>query len=83
MLEEQKKMIKSSLVSGEASESVFLYKNYLDILCLLERSSTSIHSVNMLIRQLESELFRLKSEVMAAENEYKNLRRLIVESFSS
>jgi hypothetical protein len=47
--------------------------NYKSLAFFLERTSESIHRTTVMIQQLESEVTRLKYEVMATENEYKNL----------
>jgi hypothetical protein len=79
---ETKKQIESSLGTEEAFEHSYLPKDYVNLLRFLETASVSIHDLNMLVQQLESEVVRLKYEVMASENEYKNLCRLIIESVS-
>lgn len=48
--------------------------DYKSLAFFLERTAESIHRTTVMIQQLESEVARLKYEVIATENEYKNLR---------
>ena len=52
------------------SYSIFNYKSFS---FFLERMAESVHRTTVTIHQLESEVSRLKYEIMAMENEYKNL----------
>lgn len=54
----------------EGSSAVYDYKS---LSFFLERTAESIYKTTVIVQQLESEVARLKYEVMATENEYKNL----------
>ena len=49
-------------------------REYENLSFFLARTSETIHKTTVMIQQLESEVSRLKYEIMATENEYKNLR---------
>ncbi|MFN7662873.1 MAG: hypothetical protein ACK5PQ_04040 [Alphaproteobacteria bacterium] len=50
--------------------------DYKNLTFFLERTSESIRRASSMIQQLESEVGRLKYELMATENEYKNLKHV-------
>ena len=51
-----------------------LVYDYKTLSFFLEKTSETIHKTTVMIQQLESEVARLRYEVMATENEYKNLK---------
>jgi hypothetical protein len=81
MLEKYKKQKQTEAIgSSHSLEEVLsnppLAHDYKNLLFFLERTAESIHKTTVIVQQLESEVARLKYEVMATENEYKNLRHM-------
>ena len=64
----------SSIQDGSTNSGSF--HDYKNLSFFLERTSESIRRTTVMIQQLESEVARLKYEVMATENEYRNLRHI-------
>ncbi|UNM06683.1 MAG: hypothetical protein H6925_03225 [Holosporaceae bacterium] len=64
----------SPLQSGlPANKEIVQYKS---VSFFLERTAETIKRTTDLIQELESEVARLKYELMATENEYKNLQHM-------
>jgi hypothetical protein len=85
MVEKQKKQKIKTINFSHSLEEVLsnppLVQDYKNLLFFLESTSESICKTAALIQQLESEVARLKYELMAAENEYKNLRHAADDAF--
>ena len=77
MLEKQKKQKRIKTTGLLQGKEVTLNPshNYRDFLSFLSRTSGSIYKTTVMIQQLECEITRLKCEIVATENEYKNLRQ--------
>ena len=69
----ENKKIAAGDMQTDVSDRVAQYKS---ISFFLERTSESIKRTTSMIQELESEVGRLRYELMATENEYKNLQHM-------
>lgn len=83
MSDKSKHFNKNNLVNQNLDQSVVdssfsrtSHADYKNLTFFLERTSESIRRATGMIQQLESEVGRLKYELMATENEYKNLKHV-------
>lgn len=74
-LQQTKEIYSPSLIGDKNTDSALSY-DYQSLSFFLERTAESIRRTTVMIQQLESEVARLRYEVMATENEYKNLRHI-------